>query len=137
MARGSFFPAVDLSYNKRLDNTARPVPVSDTDRSGQLQVSLDIPLGGKNLGRHTEAVERHQAAQADADDLLLKVSKDITDLQRQYAEARLIAPMLEQRVAAAQRVSSAYELHFDAGRRCRHPGAAQPASGASAHRGAD
>ena len=117
VARGSFFPAVDLSYNKRLDNTARPVPVSDTDRSGQLQVSLDIPLGGKNLGRHTEAVERHQAAQADADDLLLKVSKDITDLQRQYAEARLIAPMLEQRVAAAQRVSSAYELHFDAGRR--------------------
>lgn len=117
VARGSFFPAVDLSYNKRLDNTTRPVPVSDTDRSGQLQVSLDIPLGGKNLGRHTEAVERHQAAQADADDLLLKVSKDITDLQRQYAEARLIAPMLEQRVAAAQRVSSAYELHFDAGRR--------------------
>ena len=58
----------------------------DTDRAAQLQVSIYIPLGGKNLGRHTEAVERHQAAQADADDLLLKVSKDITDLQRQYAE---------------------------------------------------
>jgi hypothetical protein len=117
VARGSFFPAVDLSYSKRLDNTTIPVPVSDTDRSGQLQVSFDIPLGGKNLGRHTEAVERHQAAQADADDLMLKVSKDITDLQRQYNEARQIAPLLEQRVAAAQRVSAAYELHFEAGRR--------------------
>ncbi|WP_442771191.1 TolC family protein, partial [Zoogloea ramigera] len=117
VARGSFFPAVDLSYSKRLDNTTIPVPVSDTDRSGQVQVSFDIPLGGKNLGRHTEAVERHQAAQADADDLMLKVSKDITDLQRQYNEARQIAPLLEQRVAAAQRVSAAYELHFEAGRR--------------------
>ena len=117
VARGSFFPAVDLSYSKRLDNTTIPVPVSDTDRSGQVQVSFDIPLGGKNFGRHTEAVERHQAAQADADDLMLKVSKDITDLQRQYNEARQIAPQLEQRVAAAQRVSAAYELHFEAGRR--------------------
>ena len=117
VARGSFFPAVDLSYSKRLDNTTIPVPVSDTDRSGQVQVSLDIPLGGKNLGRHTEAVERHQAAQADADDLMMKVSKDITDLQRQYNEARQIAPLLEQRVASAQRVSAAYELHFEAGRR--------------------
>ena len=88
------FPAVDLSYSKRLDNTTIPVPVSDTDRSGQVQISFDIPLGGKNLGRHTEAVERHQAAQADADDLMLKVSKDITDLQRQYNEARQIAPLL-------------------------------------------
>jgi len=117
VARGSFFPAVDLSYSKRLDNTTIPVPVSDTDRSGQVQISFDIPLGGKNLGRHTEAVERHQAAQADADDLMLKVSKDITDLQRQYNEARQIAPLLEQRVASAQRVSAAYELHFEAGRR--------------------
>ena len=116
-ARGSFFPAVDLSYSKRLDNTTIPTPVSDTDRSAQMMVSLDIPLGGRNLGRHTEAVERHQAAQADADDLLMKVSKDITDLHRQYSEARQIAPALELRVAAAQRVSAAYELHFEAGRR--------------------
>ncbi len=117
VARGSFFPSVDFTYSKRIDNTTIPVPVSDTDRAAQLQVSLDIPLGGKNLGRHTEAVERHQAAQADADDLLLKVSKDIADIYRQYAEAREIAPLLEQRVTAAQRVSTAYELHFDAGRR--------------------
>ncbi|WP_374267412.1 TolC family protein [Zoogloea sp.] len=116
-ARGFFFPSVDLSYSKRLDNTTIPIPVSDTDRAAQVQVSLDIPLGGKNLGRHTEAVERHQAAQADADDLLLKVSKDITDLYRQYIEARQVAPLLEQRVTAAQRVAAAYELHFDAGRR--------------------
>ena len=117
VARGSFFPAVDLSYSKRLDNTTIPVPVSDSDRSAQVQVSIDIPLGGKNIGRHTEAVERHQAAQADADDLLLKVSKEITDLYRQFAEAREIAPLMEERVVAAQRVAAAYELHFEAGRR--------------------
>ncbi len=116
-ARGLFFPTVDLSYSKRLDNTTIPVPTADTQRAAQLGVNLDIPLGGKNIGRHTEAVERHQAAQADADDLMLKVSKDITDLYRQYTEARGIAPQLEQRVAAAQRVAGAYELHFDAGRR--------------------
>ncbi len=116
-ARGLFFPSVDLSYSKRLDNTTIPVPTADTQRAAQLGVNLDIPLGGKNIGRHTEAVERHQAAQADADDLMMKVSKDITDLQRQYNEARQIAPQLEQRVIAAQRVSAAYELHFEAGRR--------------------
>jgi|APMI01.1.fsa_nt_gi outer membrane protein TolC len=116
-ARGSFFPAVDLSYSKRLNNTTVPVPVSDSDRSSQIQVSIDIPLGGKNIGRHTEAVERHQAAQADADDVLMKVSKDITDLYRQYVEAREIAPLTEERVVAAQRVAAAYELHFEAGRR--------------------
>ena len=117
VARGSFFPAVDLSINKRLDNSTSPVPVSDTDRAAQLQVSIDIPLGGKNLGRHSEAVERHQAAQADADDLLLKVSREITDLYRQFTEAREIAPLTERRVVSAQRVASAYELHFEAGRR--------------------
>ncbi len=117
VARGSFFPAVDLSVNKRLDNNTSPVPVSDTDRAAQLQVSIDIPLGGKNLGRHSEAVERHQAAQADADDLLLKVSREITDLYRQFTEAREIAPLTERRVVAAQRVAAAYELHFEAGRR--------------------
>lgn len=117
VARGSFFPAVDLSVNKRLDNSTIPVPVSDTDRAAQLQVSIDIPLGGKNLGRHSEAVERHQAAQADADDLLLKVSREITDLYRQLAEAREIAPLTERRVVSAQRVAAAYELHFEAGRR--------------------
>ena len=117
VARGSFFPAVDLSINKRLDNSTSPVPVSDTDRAAQLQVSIDIPLGGKNLGRHSEAVERHQAAQADADDLLLKVSREITDLYRQFAEAREIAPLTERRVVSAQRVAAAYELHFEAGRR--------------------
>lgn len=117
VARGSFFPSVDLSFSKRLDNHSNPVPVTDTDRSTQLQVSIDIPLGGRNLGRHTEAVERHQAAQADADDLLLKVSREITDLRRQSQEARDIAPRLEQRVMAAQRVAAAYELHFEAGRR--------------------
>lgn len=117
VARGSFFPAVDLSITKRLDNSTSPVPVSDTDRTAQLQVSIDIPLGGKNLGRHSEAVERHQAAQADADDLLLKVSREITDLYRQFAEAREIAPLTERRVVSAQRVAAAYELHFEAGRR--------------------
>jgi adhesin transport system outer membrane protein len=117
VARGSFFPAVDLSLNKRLDNNTSPVPVSDTDRAAQLQVSIDIPLGGKNLGRHSEAVERHQAAQADADDLLLKVSREITDLYRQFTEAREIAPLTERRVVSAQRVAAAYELHFEAGRR--------------------
>lgn len=117
VARGSFFPSVDLSVSKRLDNHSNPVPVTDTDRSTQLQVSIDIPLGGKNLGRHTEAVERHQAAQADADDLLLKVSREITDLQRRHQEACGIARQLEHRVMAAQRVAAAYELHFEAGRR--------------------
>ncbi|NML28772.1 TolC family protein [Zoogloea dura] len=117
VARGSFFPSVDLSFSKRLDNHSNPVPVTDTDRSTQLQVSIDIPLGGKNLGRHTEAVARHQAAQADADKLLLKVSRELTDLHHQYLEASGIAPRLEQRVMAAQRVAAAYALHFEAGRR--------------------
>ena len=116
-ARGSFMPSVDLEFSKRLNNNTNPVPVTDSDHGNLLRVNLDIPLGGKNLARHSEAIERHEAAQADADQLSNDLSREITDIHGQLEEMAKIDHLLEQRVLSAQRVAAAYELHFEAGRR--------------------
>lgn len=116
-ARGSFMPSVDLELSKRLNNNTNPVPVTDSDHGNLLRVNLDIPLGGKNLARHSEAIARHEAAQADADQLSSELAREITDIHGQLEEMAKIDNLLEQRVLSAQRVAAAYELHFEAGRR--------------------
>lgn len=116
-ARGSFLPSVDLEFSKRLNNNTTPVPVTDSDHGNLVRINLDIPLGGKNIARHSEAIERHEAAQADADQLSNDLSREITDIYGQLEEMATIDNLLEQRVLSAQRVAAAYELHFEAGRR--------------------
>jgi len=116
-ARGSFMPSVDLELSKRLNNNTDPVPVTDSDHGGLVRINLDIPLGGRTIARHSEAVERHEAAQADADQLSNDLSREIADLCGQLEEIAKIDNSLEQRVLSAQRVAAAYELHFEAGRR--------------------
>ncbi|MBL8429169.1 MAG: TolC family protein [Dechloromonas sp.] len=116
-ARGSFMPSVDLEVTKRLNNNTNPVPVTDSDHGNLLRVNLDIPLGGRNLARHNETIERYKAAQADADQLSNDLSREVTDIHGQLEEMARIDSLLEQRVRSAQRVAAAYELHFEAGRR--------------------
>lgn len=116
-ARGSFLPSVDVELSKRLSNNTTPVPVTDSDHGNLIRINLDIPLGGKVLARHSEAIERHEAAQADADQLSGELSRDIIDIHGQLEETAKIENLLDQRVLSAQRVAAAYELHFEAGRR--------------------
>lgn len=117
IARGGYLPSVDLEISKRLNNNTNPIPVTDSDHGNLLRINLDIPLGGKTIARHNEAIERYEAAQADADQLSQDISREITDLYGQLEEMAKIGASLEQRVLSAQRVSSAYEMHFEAGRR--------------------
>ncbi|MBK7648362.1 MAG: TolC family protein [Betaproteobacteria bacterium] len=116
-ARGGLLPSIDLELSKRLNNNTDPVPVTDSDHGGLVRINLDIPLGGRTIARHNEAIERHEAAQADADQLSNDLAREIADLYGQLEELAKIDNSLEQRVLSAQRVAAAYELHFEAGRR--------------------
>lgn len=116
-ARGAYWPSLDLELNRRLDASISPVAISDTQRSNQISLNLEIPLGGKTLARVDESVERLKATQAAADTLRLNLSSDLGMLHQELMEARAIQPELLDRVSASSRVYHAYRLQFDAGKR--------------------
>lgn len=117
MARGAYWPKLDLELNRRLHAEITPAAVTDTERSNQLALNLEIPLGGRTGARVRESVERHNAARAAADSLLLRLSGELGQLHQELAEARAIQPLLLQRVTSTSRVYQAYRLQFDAGKR--------------------
>lgn len=116
-ARGAWWPSLDLEMNRRLHARIAPAAVSDTERSSQLSLNLEIPLGGKSFARVDENVERRKAAQAAADSLYIQLSSDLGTLYQELAEARSIQPELMERVETTSRVYQAYRLQFDAGKR--------------------
>jgi len=116
-ARGVYWPSLDLELNRRLYANISPAAVSDTERSSQISLNLEIPLGGKTFARVDETVERRKAAQAAVDTLQLKLSGDLGALHQELAEARAIQPELIERVETTSRVYHAYRLQFDAGKR--------------------
>lgn len=116
-ARGAYWPSLDLELNRRLYADITPAAVSDTARSNQIALNLEIPLGGKTFARVDESVERHKAALAAADALRLSLAGDLGALHEELAEARAIQPELVERVATTSRVYQAYRLQFDAGKR--------------------
>ncbi|MDD5298684.1 MAG: TolC family protein [Rhodocyclaceae bacterium] len=112
-----FLPRLSLETRKRISGTPADNLLSDQARSDALQLSLEIPLGGKNFARRWELVEKKLAAQADADAKALQLR---TDLGEQYAnlrEARYMAPLLKDKTLASYKVVAAYRLQFAAGRR--------------------
>ncbi len=116
-ARGLYWPSLDLELNRRLYANISPAAVSDTERSSQISLNLEIPLGGKNFARVDETVERRKAAQAALDSLQIKLSSDLGALHQELAQARSIQPELIERVETTSRVYHAYRLQFDAGKR--------------------
>jgi len=116
-ARGVYWPSLDLELNRRLYANISPAAVSDTERSSQLSLNLEIPLGGKTFARVDETVERRKGAQAELDTLQLKLSGDLGMLHQELLEARVIQPELVERVEITRRVYQAYRLQFDAGKR--------------------
>jgi len=117
VARGAYWPSLDLELNHRLYANITPAAVSDTERSSQISLNLEIPLGGKTFARVDETVERRKAAQAALDTLQLNLSGDLGALHQELAEARAIQPELVERVETTSRVYHAYRLQFDAGKR--------------------
>ncbi len=116
-ARGAWWPSLDLEVNRRLHARITPAAVSDTERSSQLSLNLEIPLGGKSYARVDENVQRQKAAQAAADSLYIQLSSDLGTLYQELTEARSIQPELMERVETTSRVYQAYRLQFDAGKR--------------------
>jgi outer membrane protein, adhesin transport system len=115
--RGAYWPSLDLEVNRRLQANISPAALSDTERSSQISLNLEIPLGGKTFARVDESVERQKAAQAAADSLQLRLSSDMGALHQELAEARAIEQELIERVDTTSRVYQAYRLQFDAGKR--------------------
>ncbi len=117
VARGSLLPSIDLELRKRLNAHIEPAEVSDTVRSTQLAVTLDVPLGGGSWYRVDEAVARHSAAQADAETLRETIAIEVTRQATDLAERETVQDALHTRLVASRNLIDAYALQFDAGRR--------------------
>lgn len=116
-ARGALWPSLDLELSRRLQADIAPAVVTDTQRSNQISLNLEIPLGGRTLARMDESVERQKAADAAVESLRLSLTQDLGALHEELQEARSIEPDLLERAAATQRIHQAYRLQFDAGKR--------------------
>lgn len=117
VAGAALFPSLNLEFRKRLQTDINPVPTSDTRGSTQVQLSYEMPLGGSSFSRKREAAARQEAAQATADGALLEVRTTLTQVWPQWIELRHIAPRLQERALASDKVVAAYDLQFTAGRR--------------------
>ncbi len=117
IANSRLYPTLDLEIRKRLQTDVNPVPVTDTKKSTQFQLSYQMPLGGTNFSRKREAVERKLAAQAAAESELLRARADLAQQWAAWQEVRGIAPHLTERVDASHRVVKAFDLQFEAARR--------------------
>jgi outer membrane protein, adhesin transport system len=115
--RSAWYPSVDLEMRKRFahQNTLRST--IELERSSQIGVSLDIPLGGRTQARVNEARAREQQALAQIESDRMVVRSSYGDIARQLAEIRTIAPYIQQRVEASAELVRAYGLQFEAGRR--------------------
>lgn len=117
VARGAYWPSLDLELSRRLHADITPAAVSDTRRSDQISLNLEIPLGGRNVARVEESAQRLRAARAAVDSLRLSLAQDLGMLHEELTEAAAIEPDLLERVATTQRIHQAYRLQFDAGKR--------------------
>jgi adhesin transport system outer membrane protein len=116
-ATADFLPRLSLETRKRISAAPTSAALSDQERSETLQLSLEIPLGGKNFARRNELVEKKRAAQADADSKAQQLRTDLGDMHSNLKEARYMAPLLKEKALASYKVVAAYRLQFSAGRR--------------------
>jgi len=116
-ATADFLPRLNLETRKRLNAAPDSSLLSDQERSETLQLSLEIPLGGKNFARRIEMVEKKLVAQADADAKALQMRTDLGDMHSNLREARYMAPLLKEKTLASYKVETGYRMQFSAGRR--------------------
>jgi adhesin transport system outer membrane protein len=116
-ANADFLPRLNLETRRRISGAPTSTLLSDQEQSESLQLSLEMPLGGKNFARRTEQVAKKAAAQADADAKALQLRTDLGDAHAHLKEARYMAPLLEEKSQAANKVVAAYRLQFAAGKR--------------------
>lgn len=117
VARGALMPTVDVEVRRRLGATIEPVEVSDTVRSQQLAINLDVPLGGGSWYRVDEASARHRAAVADEASLREQLSIEVATQAAELARREATYEALTRRLGASRTLIDAYGEQFDAGRR--------------------
>ncbi|WP_227818120.1 TolC family protein [Nitrogeniibacter aestuarii] len=117
VARGALMPTVDVEVRRRLGATIEPVEVSDTVRSQQLAINLDVPLGGGSWYRVDEANARHRAAVADAASLEEQLSIDVATQVAELGRRESTYQALTRRLGASRTLIDAYGEQFNAGRR--------------------
>jgi len=117
VARGALMPTVDVEVRRRLGATIEPVEVSDTVRSQQLAINLDVPLGGGSWYRVDEASARHRAAVADEASLREQLSIEVATQAAELERREATYEALTRRLGASRTLIDAYGEQFDAGRR--------------------
>ena len=116
-ATAGFLPTLSLETRRRTSATPSDTTLADQARSNTLQLSMEIPLGGKNYFRRQEQIEKKAAAAADADSKTQQLRTDLGEQHANLREARYMAPLLEEKAVAAHKVVDAYRMQFSAGRR--------------------
>ncbi len=117
VAGGVLMPRVDLELRKRLLSDIKPDPVVESRDSAQVSLNYEMPLGGGNFSQKREAAARMAAAQADLDDARLEVQTNSSELWNVWSEARNMTASLGSRSVASDKVVTAYDQQFNAGRR--------------------
>ena len=117
VAGGALFPRLDLELRKRLLSDIKPDPVIESRESAQVSLNYEMPLGGGSFSAKREAQARMAAALADLDGAILEAQTSGTQLWNVWREARQIAATLARRAQASDKVVSAYDQQFNAGRR--------------------
>lgn len=117
VAGGVLLPRLDLELRKRLLSDIKPDPVVESRDSAQLSLNYELPLGGGTYSQKREAAARMSAALADLDEARLEAQTSSTQLWNVWREAHDIAANLARRAAASDKVVSAYDQQFNAGRR--------------------
>ena len=117
VAGGALFPRLDIELRKRLLSDIKPDPVIESRESGQVSLNYEMPLGGGSFSAKREAQARMSAAFADMDQAILEAQTSSTQLWNVWSEARQIAATLARRAQASDKVVSAYDQQFNAGRR--------------------
>ena len=112
-----FLPTLSLETRRRISATPTDNTLADQAHSEILQLSLEIPLGGKNFSRRREQVERKAAAEADADSKALQLRIDMGEQYANLREARYMVPLLREKALDSYKVVAAYRMQFSAGRR--------------------
>ena len=117
VAGGALFPRLDIELRKRLLSDIKPDPVIESRESGQVSLNYEMPLGGGSFSAKREAQARMSAAFADMDQAILETQTSSTQLWNVWSEARQISTTLARRAESSNKVVTAYDQQFNAGRR--------------------
>ena len=110
-------PRIDLELRQQISDNTSPQLTTQQKQVVQVVARWDFPVLGENAARRTEGQRRAEAAQAEAERLLLAAQVEMQTLGPRIANAERALAQLEQQVAQYNQLVRAGEVQFEAGRR--------------------